>query len=153
MPKEKKKKDKWAAFLNDDEEKQEEQEKQKIEQVEDEEEPEGKASKGKRKEKNKKKGGAKEEEKKAPASLPKDERMPIEVVYCGICGVPPEYCRDVNKNFDPCKEWLIKTHPDLGDKIFPPLEEAKEEEKKQVPKKKGGIKFAEDLELKIKILT
>lgn len=78
--------------------------------------------------------------------------MPIEVIYCGVCGVPPEYCNFANKNSDPCKEWLNKGYPDLSDIIYPKEDDGQEEEKKQTKKKKG-ITFAEDSEKKIKILS
>ena len=60
----------------------------------------------------------------------KDSRMPIEVIYCGVCGVPPEYCNFANKNSDPCKEWLNKGYPDLSDIIYPKEDDGQEEEKK-----------------------
>jgi len=56
--------------------------------------------------------------------------MPIEVIYCGVCGVPPEYCNFANKNSDPCKEWLNKGYPDLSDIIYPKEDDGQEEEKK-----------------------
>lgn len=68
----------------------------------------------------------------------------MEVLYCGVCGLPPEYC-EFNKNFDKCKIWIAKNcpevYPDLKlDEIAAELEETKietKEEPKEVKNKKN----------------
>ena len=69
----------------------------------------------------------------------KDTRMPLEVFYCGICDLPPEYCKNANpKNFEPRKVWLKENNEELYAEIYEGAE-AKEEGKKQSgPQKKKG---------------
>lgn len=44
--------------------------------------------------------------------------MPLtNVVYCGICGYPTEYCEFSGK-FKRCKAWLEENHPDLYAKWY-----------------------------------
>ena len=73
----------------------------------------------------KKKKGEKEEKKR-----PIDTRMPIEVIYCGVCSRPPEYC-PLSADPNQCKVWLFKNSPALYAKIFggeaPKIEEVKKE--------------------------
>lgn len=33
---------------------------------------------------------------------------PLDVVYCGACSLPPEYCEFVSKKCKDCKPWLLK---------------------------------------------
>lgn len=40
-----------------------------------------------------------------------------EVVYCGICSYPPEYCEFTGK-LKRCKVWLQQNHPDLFTKLY-----------------------------------
>lgn len=44
--------------------------------------------------------------------------MPIDVIYCRVCGIPPEYCMFDKKDSSECKEWLKKTHPELFEKVY-----------------------------------
>jgi density-regulated protein DRP1 len=49
-----------------------------------------------------------------------EEKMAIntnQMVYCGVCGFPPEYC-EFGGVFKRCKEWLEKSHPDLYEKLY-----------------------------------
>lgn len=41
-----------------------------------------------------------------------DKPQPVHVLYCGVCGLPAEYC-EFGSDFDKCKPWLIKNAPDL----------------------------------------
>jgi hypothetical protein len=74
-----------------------------------------------------------EEEKKEEVKpkKPAGEREPIEVVYCKICGIPPEYCMFEKKDSSECKAWVRATHPELFEKIYGEIivrdEEGKEE--------------------------
>lgn len=43
---------------------------------------------------------------------------PKEVIYCGICSFPPEYC-EFGGTIKRCKEWLEKSHPALFAQIYP----------------------------------
>lgn len=42
-------------------------------------------------------------------------RFPLKVVYCRVCGIPPEYCMFDKKDSSECKTWLQNTHPVLFD--------------------------------------
>eukprot|EP00005_Dracoamoeba_jomungandri_P005252 CAMPEP_0174251396 /NCGR_PEP_ID=MMETSP0439-20130205/1231_1 /TAXON_ID=0 /ORGANISM="Stereomyxa ramosa, Strain Chinc5" /LENGTH=223 /DNA_ID=CAMNT_0015331695 /DNA_START=67 /DNA_END=735 /DNA_ORIENTATION=+ len=37
---------------------------------------------------------------------------PCEVLYCGVCGLPPEYCVN-GPDFEACKPWLKENCPDM----------------------------------------
>ena len=42
---------------------------------------------------------------------------PVEVLHCGACGMPPEYC-EYGPDFEShCDPWLCKTHPDVHSKL------------------------------------
>ncbi|VDC02536.1 unnamed protein product [Peniophora sp. CBMAI 1063] len=54
----------------------------------------------------------------AETSTPEKQPVPpIEVLYCGVCTYPIEYC-EFGSRFTKCKEWLEKTHPDLYPKYY-----------------------------------
>jgi len=40
----------------------------------------------------------------------------VNVVYCGVCGLPPEYC-EFGPSYDTCLHWLSDNHPDLFEQI------------------------------------
>lgn len=40
-----------------------------------------------------------------------------EVVYCGVCSYPPEYCEFSGK-LKRCKVWLQENHPELHDELY-----------------------------------
>jgi density-regulated protein DRP1 len=43
--------------------------------------------------------------------------QPIQVIYCGKCGMPPEYC-EYGPDFETfCDPWLKKNHPDFHVKL------------------------------------
>ena len=54
--------------------------------------------------------------------------MPIEVIYCKVCGVPPEYCMFDKKDSSECKALVLATHPELHDSIYGAPEPPKEGE-------------------------
>jgi len=58
-----------------------------------------------------------------------------ELVYCGVCGLPPEYC-EFGPSFEKCKPWLQEHCPDL----YPNLNEDGEEEKESKSSGKRGGK-------------
>ncbi|KAL2945201.1 Translation machinery-associated protein 22 [Bienertia sinuspersici] len=37
---------------------------------------------------------------------------PVKVLYCGVCGLPAEYC-EFGPDFERCKPWLIQYAPDI----------------------------------------
>ncbi|GMH22957.1 hypothetical protein Nepgr_024800 [Nepenthes gracilis] len=37
---------------------------------------------------------------------------PVRVLYCGVCGLPAEYC-EFGSEFEKCKPWLIQNAPNL----------------------------------------
>ncbi|KAI3447138.1 hypothetical protein Pfo_003803 [Paulownia fortunei] len=41
-----------------------------------------------------------------------EKPQPVQVLYCGVCGLPAEYC-EFGPDFEKCKPWLIHNAPDL----------------------------------------
>ncbi|KAM0514252.1 hypothetical protein ACHAPE_007089 [Trichoderma viride] len=41
------------------------------------------------------------------------------VIYCGVCTLPPEYC-EYGGTVRKCQEWLEKHHPDMYSRIWSP---------------------------------
>nr|GLL20672.1 translation machinery-associated protein 22 isoform X1 [Ipomoea trifida] len=41
-----------------------------------------------------------------------EKPQPFQVLYCGVCGLPAEYC-EFGPDFEKCKPWLIQNAPDL----------------------------------------
>ncbi|EPS40933.1 hypothetical protein H072_5184 [Dactylellina haptotyla CBS 200.50] len=56
-------------------------------------------------------GAAAGEQAAAPTVAPK------EVVYCGVCGLPPEYC-EFGATVKKCMDWLEKNHPSLHQILY-----------------------------------
>ena len=50
-----------------------------------------------------------------------DENYPLDVEYCGLCGLPPEYC-EYGSEPDKCKEWLKENIPDLYEDLVKQVE-------------------------------
>ncbi|KAG9575525.1 density-regulated protein DRP1, partial [Aureobasidium melanogenum] len=42
---------------------------------------------------------------------------PKQVVYCGVCSLPPEYC-EFGGTTKKCEEWLESKHPELHNKLY-----------------------------------
>jgi len=52
------------------------------------------------------------------ATEPPPTTLPArQVVYCGICSLPPEYC-EFGGTTKKCEEWLKAKHPSLHSKIY-----------------------------------
>jgi hypothetical protein len=73
------------------------------------------------------------EEQKVGAGVAPTEKpeFPLQVVYCRVCGVPPEYCMFDKKDSSECKAWVLANHPELHDQIYgapKPVEEGAAEE-------------------------
>ncbi|KAL2454632.1 Translation initiation factor SUI1 family protein [Abeliophyllum distichum] len=101
-----------------------------------------------------------------------EKPQPVRVLYCGVCGLPAEYC-EFGPDFEKCKPWLIQNAPDLypdllkeagakdADKVSDQLQSAsisgagsskpKEEEVKRLPG--GKIKKKEKQEVVIEKMT
>ena len=104
-------------------------------------------------------GQDEEEEKKEaePAAATIELTYPLDMVYCGRCGFPPEYCEWSPRGNDlvECKKWLAENHEELFNTVYPPVEgeEGKEDGKKRKkmkgPKKVG---FVTDGEKKIRVI-
>ena len=45
-----------------------------------------------------------------------------------MCGFPPEYCQNANKDFSECKNWVKTAHPELYNQIYGIEEEKKLQE-------------------------
>lgn len=74
-------------------------------------------------------------------------------MYCGKCGLLPEYCEWSPKQFDieECKKWLAAENKVLYDKLYPVQEaaEATGEETKAAPqKKKKSVKIHQDKKIR-----
>ncbi|KAI3701399.1 hypothetical protein L6452_26438 [Arctium lappa] len=41
-----------------------------------------------------------------------EKPQPVQVPYCGVCGLPAEYC-EFGPDFEKCKPWLIRNAPQL----------------------------------------
>lgn len=52
------------------------------------------------------------------AELPLAAELPLTVIYCAKCGLPPEYCSFGQKDVSACKSWLLAKHPDLFEEIY-----------------------------------
>ncbi|KAK5117714.1 Translation machinery-associated protein 22 [Meristemomyces frigidus] len=53
----------------------------------------------------------------ASKGAPADARPPKQVIYCGICSLPPEYC-EYGGTTKKCEDWLSTTHPDLHESLY-----------------------------------
>ncbi|CAH9104929.1 unnamed protein product [Cuscuta epithymum] len=42
-----------------------------------------------------------------------EKPQPVQVLYCGVCGLPPEYCEFGGPDFEKCKPWLIQNAPNV----------------------------------------
>ncbi|KAL1960679.1 hypothetical protein VTO42DRAFT_6509 [Malbranchea cinnamomea] len=40
-----------------------------------------------------------------------------QVIYCGVCHLPPEYC-EFGGTVKKCEEWLKQNHPDLHEQLY-----------------------------------
>lgn len=50
------------------------------------------------------------------------------MVYCRVCGIPPEFCMFDKKDFSECKQWVKTAHPELFQQIYnEPIEGSKAE--------------------------
>ncbi|KAJ3189322.1 Translation machinery-associated protein 22 [Gaertneriomyces sp. JEL0708] len=48
-------------------------------------------------------------------------RVLTDIVYCGVCSMPPEYC-EFSGTTKKCKEWLAKTDPAFFARIWPDVD-------------------------------
>lgn len=71
-----------------------------------------------------------------------------EVVYCGVCSYPPDYCEFSGK-LKRCKIWLKENHPDLYVKLYSDDHDADSEDVSAVTKKLGESTIGEDRENKL----
>jgi len=53
----------------------------------------------------------------APAAPAPEPRAPVDVLYCGVCSWPTEYC-EFGARFTRCKEWLKEEHADVFDAYY-----------------------------------
>jgi len=58
-----------------------------------------------------------------------------ELIYCPVCGLPPEYC-EFGPDFNACKPWIIKNCPQLYPALVNDKKKDGEAEKKR--QKRGG---------------
>jgi len=90
----------------------------------------------------------------------KDPRYPVVVKYCGVCGLPLEYCQ-YGTNYAKCKIWIAENCPELDpsgntetnneETTKPvPISEPEKEQQEKVKKLPGGkVKKAETPEIVI----
>jgi len=80
-----------------------------------------------------------DEQEQPETDIKEKEKQPVpKILYCGVCGLPPEYC-EYGPSFDKCKPWLIEHCPGL----YPNLQEeekkeGEETEQKESKGKRGG---------------
>eukprot|EP00163_Fabomonas_tropica_P030448 TRINITY_DN6870_c0_g1_i1.p1 TRINITY_DN6870_c0_g1~~TRINITY_DN6870_c0_g1_i1.p1 ORF type:complete len:174 (-),score=63.50 TRINITY_DN6870_c0_g1_i1:131-652(-) len=43
---------------------------------------------------------------------------PVEVLYCGVCKMPPEYCEFDTKKFKKCQPWIEANCPEVYPELF-----------------------------------
>jgi hypothetical protein len=43
--------------------------------------------------------------------------MALQVIYCGVCGLPPEYC-EFGPDFEKCKPWIQANCPSVYPELF-----------------------------------
>lgn len=69
-----------------------------------------------------------------------EECYPLEVDYCGVCGLPPEYC-EYGPDSEKCKEWLQSNMPDLYEELTQATEDlaiGEDGEEKKKRQTRGG---------------
>ena len=101
-------------------------------------------------------GGAGEAPAEEVVAVAKPE-YPLDVVYCRVCGVPPEYCMFDKKDSSECKAWVLANHPEIHDSIYgapkPPAEGEEEQPaaavQQQKKKKKVSLAPSGDTDVKI----
>ncbi|XP_028400335.1 density-regulated protein homolog [Dendronephthya gigantea] len=79
--------------------------------------------------------------------MAEDEELnyPLEVIYCGVCSLPSEYC-EYSPSYDQCKEWWKGTHPDEYEDMIAQVAQGLEEldvagaKKRQTRGGKGVVK-------------
>merc|ERR1739848_512303 len=83
------------------------------------------------------------------------EEYPLEVDYCGLCGLPPEYC-EFGAEPDKCKEWLKENIPDLYEDLVAAVEElsvdGEEKKKRQTRGGKANILVAKQKAAEKKVI-
>ncbi|KAI5466773.1 translation initiation factor SUI1 [Mariannaea sp. PMI_226] len=53
----------------------------------------------------------------ADVEQPEGEPQGRNVLYCGVCTLPPEYC-EYGGTVKKCQEWLQKNHPEIYDRLW-----------------------------------
>lgn len=69
----------------------------------------------------------------------KQIECPVEVLYCGECSLPLEYC-EYHPNYDKCKTWLEKNFPDLFKKLIISDDKGPDQEEDTKKRQKRGGK-------------
>jgi len=75
---------------------------------------------------------AEEDHDSEQSAVPKDPRYPVKVEYCGVCGMPPEFC-EYGGSWAKCRTWIESNLPELFAKLG--LSEVKVDEKQQEKEK------------------
>ncbi|KAL8102580.1 translation machinery-associated protein 22 [Apium graveolens] len=52
-----------------------------------------------------------------------EKPQPVKVLYCGVCGLPAEYC-EFGPDFEKCKPWLIRNAPDIYPDLIKDVKDA-----------------------------
>ena len=53
--------------------------------------------------------------------MAEEVEYPLDVEYCGICSLPPEYC-EYGPDSEKCKNWLKDNIPDLYEELVGKIE-------------------------------
>ncbi|KAJ3042918.1 Translation machinery-associated protein 22 [Rhizophlyctis rosea] len=75
-----------------------------------------------------------------------ETRVLKDILYCGVCSMPPEYC-DYSGTTKKCKKWLSDEHPDVFSRLYPNQDLSKDLEEKATLKE-GEEDVAEEGEKK-----
>ena len=96
-----------------------------------------------------------ETKEEAKVEEPVKPAYPLNMIYCGVCGLPPEYCEWSPKKVDQdeCKAWLLKNHPEMHEDLYAPkgTENAEESKEGEEPKKKKK-KVKIEVEKRIRVI-
>ncbi|XP_024979880.1 translation machinery-associated protein 22-like isoform X2 [Cynara cardunculus var. scolymus] len=79
-----------------------------------------------------------------------EKPQPVQVLYCGVCGLPAEYC-EFGPDFEKCKPWLIQNAAQIYPDLLQGSSAPKQEPVKKLPG--GKIKKKEKQEVIIEKVT
>ncbi|ORX54727.1 eIF1-like protein [Piromyces finnis] len=76
-------------------------------------------------------------------TIPADFRIVTDIIYCGVCHLPVEYC-EFSPSKEKCKVWLKENHPELVNSDANAEESSSTESKHQTRGGKGMVRDESD---------